>query len=238
MSIELYYWPTPNGHKIAIALEEMGLPYTVTPVNIGAGDQFKPEFLRVSPNNRIPAITDHAPADGGEPISVFESGAILIYLAEKSGKFYGTNARERIEINQWLMWQMGGLGPMAGQTHHFRIYAPKIEPDPVKLAYGVTRYTNESTRLYGVLDKRLADRDFIAGALSIADFAIWPWVLPENQGQDIDQFPNLKRYLERCDARPGFQRGKNVGAELRKPVEADDEAAKKARDVLFGQTPR
>ena len=238
MTIELHFWPTPNGRKITIALEEMGLPYTITPVNIGTGEQFAPEFLKISPNNRMPAIVDHAPADGGEPIGVFESGAILIYLGNKTGRFIGNSQRERIEITQWLMWQMGGLGPMAGQTHHFRNYAPKIEPDPVKLAYGVDRYTNETNRLYGVLNKRLADREYVAGDISIADFAIWPWVLPDAQGQDIEQFPHLKRYLAQCGAREGFIKGKAVGEELRQPLDADSEEAKKARALLFGQKAR
>lgn len=235
MTIELYYWPTPNGHKITIALEEMGLPYTIKPVNIGKGEQFAPDFLKISPNNRMPAIIDHAPADGGAPISVFESGAILIYLGNKTGQFIGSNQRERIEITRWLMWQMGGLGPMAGQAHHFRNYAPKIEPDPAKLQYGADRYTNEVNRLYGVLDKRLADRSFVAGPLSIADFAIWPWVKPESQGQDIEQFPHLKRYLATCGAREGFAKGKAVGEALHQPIDADSEEARQARAMLFGQ---
>jgi glutathione S-transferase/GST-like protein len=235
--IELYYWPTPNGWKITIALEEMGLPYVLRPVNIGTGEQFKPEFLALSPNNRMPAIVDPAAPDG-RPVSVFESGAILQYLARKTGQFYGSSGREATEIDQWLFWQMGGLGPMAGQAHHFRQYATAIEPDPEKLAYGVKRYTNEVARLYGVLNKRLADRDFVAGPLSIADFAIWPWVVPHTmQGQDLNDFPNLKAWFERCGARPGFKGGKAAGAELRSPtpLTADDEAARKAREILFGR---
>ena len=233
--VELYYWPTPNGWKVSIALEEMGLPYEMKPVNIGKGEQFAPDFLKISPNNRMPAIIDpHGPGD--EPISVFESGAILQYLARKSGQFLGSDAREQAEIESWLMWQMGGLGPMAGQTHHFRQYAPKIEPDENKLAYGVERYTNETNRLYGVLNKRLADRDFVAGPLSIADFAIWPWIVPwKMQGQDLDAFPHVRNWFERCRARDGFQAGFSLGEALRKPLQADDEDAEKARKVLFGQ---
>jgi glutathione S-transferase/GST-like protein len=233
--IDLYYWPTPNGWKITIALEEMGLPYAVHPVNIGAGDQFKPEFLAISPNNRMPAIVDHDGPDGA-PISVFESGAILQYLARRTGQFGGANEREQAEVESWLMWQMGGLGPMAGQTHHFRQYAPKMEPDPAKLEYGVNRYTNETGRLYGVLNKRLADREFVAGALSIADFAIWPWIVPwQMQGQELDAFPNVRAWFERCRAREAFQRGFKVGEELRRPLQADDKEAERARQVLFGQ---
>ena len=236
--IELYYWPTPNGWKVSIALEEMNLPYEMKPVNIGTGEQFQPDFLKISPNNRMPAIIDPEGPDG-QPISVFESGAILQYLGRKSGKFLGANAREQAEIESWVMWQMGGLGPMAGQTHHFRQYAPKIEPDPAKLEYGVNRYTNETNRLYGVLNKRLADRDFVAGPLSIADFAIWPWIVPwQMQGQDLDSFPNVRAWFERCRQREAFQTGFKLGEELRKPLQADDKAAEAARKVLFGQTAR
>lgn len=233
--IQLYYWPTPNGWKISIALEEMGLPYTVEPVNIGAGDQFKPEFLSLSPNNRMPAIVD-PDGPGGAPISVFESGAILAYLGRKTGAFYPADERGRAEVDQWLFWQMAGLGPMAGQAHHFLNYAPKIEPDPEKLIYGQQRYSNEVNRLYGVLERGLADgRDFIAGEYSIADMAIWPWVLPEHQGQNIDDFPKLKAYMERVGARPAVQRGRAVGEELRGDLGADSKEAEKARAVLFGQ---
>jgi glutathione S-transferase len=236
--IELHYWPTPNGHKISIALEEMGLPYAVHPVNIGTGEQFAPEFLKISPNNRMPAIVDPDGPDG-EPISIFESGAILLYLARKTGLFGGANMRERAEVESWLMWQMGGVGPMAGQANHFRHYAPTIEPDPEKLRYGQDRYTNEMNRLFGVLDTRLADRDFVAGPLSIADFAIWPWaVLADRVGQDLNDFPNAKAWIERCGAREGFAKGRAVGAELRKPLEADTEEGRKARALLFGQTAR
>jgi glutathione S-transferase len=238
--LELYYWPTPNGWKITIALEEIGLPYVIKPVNIGKGEQFEPSFLAISPNNRMPAIVDHSAPDG-HAVSVFESGAILQYLARKSGQFYGANGREATEIDQWLFWQVGGLGPMCGQAHHFRIYASAIEPDPEKLAYGVKRYTNEVNRLYGVLNKRLADRDFVAGPLSIADFAIWPWIVPYKlQGQDLAEFPHLDAWFRRCGEREGFRVGRAVGDELRAPtpLNADDEEAKKARAMLFGQTAR
>ncbi|MCW0181068.1 MAG: glutathione S-transferase N-terminal domain-containing protein [Zavarzinia sp.] len=227
--IELYYWPTPNGWKISIMLEECGLPYAVKTVNIGKGEQFEPAFLAISPNNRMPAIVDTAPADGGAPISVFESGAILQYLGRKTGKFYPQDERGRVETEQWLFWQMGGLGPMAGQAHHFRQYAPE------KIDYGINRYTNEVNRLYGVMNKRLADRPFLAGDYSIADMAAWPWVVPyKNQGQDLDDFPNLKRWFETIEDRPAVQKGFAVGKELRKPI-TDNEEAKK---VLFGQKAR
>src|SRR6187402_3317706 len=192
--IDVHYWPTPNGHKITITQEEMGLPYEIRPLNIGRGDQFKPEFLAISPNNRMPAIVD-PDGPGGQPISVFESGAILQYLGRKYGKFYPAGERERVEVEQWLFWQVGGLGPMAGQAHHFRQYAPE------KIAYAIDRYTNECNRLYGVLDRRLADRDFLAGDYSIADMAAYPWVRPyKNQGQDLEDFPNLKRWFEAISA--------------------------------------
>ena len=233
--IELYYWPTPNGWKVSIALEEMALPYLLKPVNIGTGEQFDPAFLKISPNGRMPAIIDPEGPDGA-PISVFESGAILQYLARKSGKFYGANARQKSEIEQWLFWQMGGLGPMAGQAHHFRSYAQKIEPDPVKLEYGKTRYTNEVNRLYGVLERGLSDgREFIAGDFSIADMAIWPWILPEGQGQNLDDFPKLKAWVDRVFERPGVQAGRKLGKELRSNLGADDKQAEEARKILFGQ---
>jgi glutathione S-transferase/GST-like protein len=237
--IVLFYWPTPNGWKITIALEEMGLPYDVQGVNIGKGDQFKPDFLAISPNNRMPAIIDPEGPDGA-PISIFESGAILQYLARKTGRFAGSNAREQAEVESWLMWQMGGLGPMAGQTHHFRQYAAKIEPDESKLEYGRQRYTNETNRLYGVLDRRLADRPYVAGELSIADFAIWPWIVPyRNQGQDLDDFPHLKEWFARCGERPGFKAGFAVGADMRKAtLTSDSKEADEARRILFGQTAR
>jgi glutathione S-transferase len=237
--IELHYWPTPNGWKISIALEEMGLPYEMIAVNIGAGAQFKPEFLAISPNNRMPAIVDPEGPDG-QPISIFESGAILQYLARKTGKFYGATERDRVNIDQWVMWQMGGLGPMAGQTHHFRQYAPAIISDQRQIAYGAVRYTNETNRLYGVLEKQLAGQDFICGQLSIADFAAWPWVVPwKNQGIILDEFPNLKAWFERVGARESVQAGFKLGAELRSAgLAASGKSAEEARKVLFGQRAR
>jgi GST-like protein len=227
--IELYYWPTPNGWKISIMLEECGLPYTVHSVNIGKGDQFKPDFLAISPNNKMPAIVD-PDGPGGEPISIFESGAILQYLGRKTGRFYPTDERRRVEVDQWLFWQMGGFGPMLGQAHHFRIYAPE------KIPYAVDRYTNETNRLYGVLDRRLAGRDFVAGEYSIADMAIFPWAkLWERQGQDIEQFPNVRRWLDANLARPAVQRGLAVNAADRAATNMDDLAV---RAVLFGQRAR
>lgn len=227
--IELYYWPTPNGWKITIMLEETGLPYEVKPVNIGRGEQFQPAFLAISPNNRMPAIVDTAPDDGSTPVSVFESGAILQYLGRKTGQFYPSAERERVEVEQWLFWQMGGLGPMAGQAHHFRQYAPE------KIDYGINRYTNEVNRLYGVMNKRLADREFLAGAYSIADMAAWPWVVPyKNQGQDLEDFPHLKRWFEAIQARPAVKKGFAIGKELRRNLNDDEEAKK----VLFGQKAR
>jgi len=199
--IDLYYWTTPNGHKITLFLEEMGLPYTIHPVNLGRGDQFKPEFLAISPNNRIPAIVDHAPAGGGTPLSVFESGAILLYLAEKTGKFLPPDLRGRFEVLEWLFWQVGGLGPMAGQNHHFRQYAPE------KIAYAIDRYVHETGRLYAVLNKQLKDRPFIAGDYSIADMASYPWIVShDNQGQRLEDFPNLKRWFEQIRDRPATRR--------------------------------
>ena len=237
--IALHYWPTPNGWKISIALEEMGLPYELKAVNIGAGEQFTPDFLRISPNNRMPAIVDPEPLGGGEPVSVFESGAILQYLAEKAGRFGGADARARVEVTQWLFWQMGGLGPMAGQTHHFRQYAPAMFADSRTTAYGAIRYTNETHRLYGVLDKRLADREFVAGEYSIADMAIWPWIVPwKMQGIELDAFPDLKRWFEAVGAREGVKRGMKLGEELRKPLQASGKDAEKARAMLFGQRAR
>lgn len=237
--IALHYWPTPNGWKVSIALEEMGLPYEMIPVNIGTGEQFRPEFLAISPNNRMPAIVDPDGPDG-QPISVFESGAILQYLARKTGRFYGETERDRVEIDQWVMWQMGGLGPMAGQTHHFRQYAPAIIADQRQIAYGAIRYTNETHRLYGVLDKRLEGRDFVCGQLSIADFMIWPWIVPwKNQGVILEQFPNLRTWFERVGARESVQKGFKLGAELRSAgLQASGKAAEEARKVLFGQRAR
>ena len=194
--IDLYYWPTPNGWKISIALAEFALPYKLHLINIGKGDQFDPDFLKIAPNNRMPAITDHDGPDG-KPISIFESGAILQYFGRKTGKFFGRNERERVEIEQWLMWQMGGVGPMAGQAHHFIKYAPTMDP-PQDLPYAKDRYRNEVSRLYGVLDRRLRNREYVAGDYSIADMAIWPWAsLWNGQEQDIDEFPNMAAWLER-----------------------------------------
>lgn len=224
--IELYYWPTPNGWKVSIILEELGLPYSVHPVNITKGEQFAPDFLKISPNNRMPAIIDTAPKDGGAPISVFESGAIMQYLAEREGKFYPTDIRQRVAVNEWLFWQIGGLGPMAGQAHHFRNYAPE------KVQYGIDRYTNEVTRLYGVMDRRLEGRDYLAGEYSIADMAAWPWILPQSQGQNLDDFPNLKAWVERIGARPAVQKGKALGRDLR---EQNPITSEESRKVLFGQ---
>ena len=224
--IDLYYWPTPNGWKITIMLEECGLPYKLIPVNIGKGEQFKPEFLAISPNNRMPAIVDHDPPGGGEPVAVFESGAILLYLAEKTGKFMPKDLRGRYQVTEWLMWQMGGLGPMCGQNHHFGNYAPE------KIPYAIDRYVRETGRLYGVLDKQLKGRDYITGAYSIADMACWPWIVPyERQGQKLEDFPNVKAWFERMKARPAVSKGWAVGRELRQPN--FDEEAKK---ILFGQS--
>ncbi|MFO1071458.1 MAG: glutathione S-transferase N-terminal domain-containing protein [Geminicoccaceae bacterium] len=227
--IDLHYWPTPNGHKVTLFLEEAGLPYTILPVDIGRGEQFRPEFLAIAPNNRMPAIVDHAPADGGGPLSLFESGAILLYLAEKTGQFIPADLRGRAEVLQWLFWQMGGLGPMAGQNHHFAHYAPE------KLPYAINRYVNETNRLYGVLDQRLADRPFVAGeAYSIADMASYPWIVPHaNQGQDLAEFPNLKRWFDAIGARPATVRAYETGERYRRRDATVDEEAKK---VLFGQT--
>ncbi|MFQ5415589.1 MAG: glutathione S-transferase N-terminal domain-containing protein [Myxococcota bacterium] len=224
--IDLYYWPTPNGWKISIALEEMELDYEVKYVNIGRGEQFEPEFLAISPNNRMPAIVDHAPEGGGDPVAIFESGAILIYLAEKSGRFLPTDLRGRSDVLQWLMWQMGGLGPMLGQNHHFKIYAP--EPIP----YAIDRYTNETRRLYSVLDGQLAEREYICGDVSIADMACWSWVVPhERQGIDFRDYPNVGRWYEKMKTRPALRRGFDLGKDIRKA--GMDEQAK---SVLFGQT--
>lgn len=235
--IELWYWPTPNGWKVSIALEEMGLPYELKPVNIGRGEQFEPAFQAISPNGRMPAIVDPDGPDG-QPLSIFESGAILQYLALKSGQFYPEDVRKRVEVDQWLFWQVGGLGPMAGQTHHFRQYAPAMIKDQRQIAYGVRRYTDETHRLYGVLDRRLADREFVAGDYSIADMAIWPWILPTHQGQDLAEFPNLAAWLDRVGARPGVKAGRAVGDELRGNLGAAGKDAEDARKLLFGQRAR
>ena len=235
--LELWYWPTPNGWKVSIALEEMGLPYEVKPVNIGAGEQFTPEFLAISPNNRMPALVDPEGPDG-KPLSIFESGAILQYLGNKSGQFYPADVRARAEVDQWLFWQVGGLGPMAGQTHHFRQYAPALIKDQRQIAYGVRRYTDETNRLYGVLNTRLADRDYVAGDYSIADMAIWPWILPGPQGQDLEAFPHLKGWMERVSARAAVQAGRAVGDDLRRDLGASGKQAEQARKMLFGQRAR
>ena len=230
--IDLHYWPTPNGWKITIALHEMGLEYRLRLVDISAGDQFEPEFLAIAPNNRMPAIVDPDGPDG-KPISVFESGAILQYLGRKTGLFYGSGERERVEIEQWLMWQMGGVGPMAGQAHHFLKYAPAMEP-PNDLPYAKDRYRNEVERLYGVLERRLADRDYVAGPYSIADMAIWPWAsLWEGQQQDIANFPHMKAWLDRVGARPAVKAGRAVEEGRRSNV-ADE---KKSHAILFGKRP-
>jgi GST-like protein len=234
--IELHYWPTPNGYKITIMLEELGVPYTVKYVNIGRGEQFEPSFLKIAPNNRMPAIVDpEGPSSngkwGGEPISIFESGAILQYLGRKFGKFYPADERGRVEVDQWLFWQMGGLGPMAGQAHHFRQYAPE------KIPYAIDRYTNECNRLYGVMNKRLANRRFLAGDYSIADMACIGWVRPyKNQGQDLEDFPNLKRWFETIMARPAVERAVAVGKEERERSNLADD--KEAQKILFGQRAR
>jgi GST-like protein len=224
--IDIYSWATPNGHKVHIMLEECGLSYMVHAVDIGAGDQFKPEFLRISPNNKIPAIVDSEGPDG-RPISLFESGAILIYLAGKTGKFLPHDVRGKYETLQWLMFQMGGVGPMLGQAHHFRLYAPE------KIDYAIQRYSNEAKRLYSVMDTQLSRNAYIAGAeYTIADIAIWPWLRShKNQGIDLDEFKSVKRWFDEIAERPAVQRGIEVLANLRRPL-VDD----KARDNLFGQT--
>ena len=225
--IDLYYWPTPNGHKITIFLEETGTPYRIVPINIGRGDQFKPEFLAIAPNNRMPAIVDQAPADGGEPISIFESGAILLYLAEKTGHFLPRDVRGRADVLQWLFWQMGGLGPMAGQNHHFVTYAPE------RIPYAMERYVKETSRLYAVLNKQLQSRQFIAGEYSIADMACYPWIVPyERQQQDIDAFPHLKRWFDAIAKRPAVVAAYEKGKAINSKPTVDDEAKK----ILFGQS--
>ncbi len=224
--IDLYYWTTPNGHKITLFLEETGLPHRIVPINIGKGEQFAADFLKISPNNRIPAIVDHAPADGGAPLPLFESGAILLYLADKTGQFIAPDLRGRNETIQWLFWQMGGLGPMAGQNHHFTQYAP--EPIP----YAIERYVKETARLYAVLNKRLADREFIAGDYSIADMASYPWIVPhERQRQNLDDFPHLKRWFAAIRARPATQRAYALAKRIN-PAPVVNEEAKR---ILFGQ---
>ncbi|MBY4595246.1 glutathione binding-like protein [Ottowia caeni] len=224
--IDVYTWPTPNGHKVHIMLEECGLPYRALPINIGKGDQFQPDFLKISPNNKIPAIIDPEGPDG-EPISVFESGAILLYLAEKTGRFMPASVRGRYDVLQWLMFQMGGVGPMLGQAHHFRVYAPE------KVPYAIDRYTNEARRLYGVMDRQLQSHDYIAGnEYTIADIAIFPWLRSwQNQGIDWADFPTLKAWFDRIGERPAVQRGVQVLADLRKTPHTDAE-----KEVLFGKT--
>ncbi len=226
--IDLYYWPTPNGHKITMFLEEAKLPYRLIGVNIGTGEQFKPEFLKISPNNRMPAIVDHSPADGGKPIPLFESGAILLYLAGKTGKGIPKDLRGQAEVLQWLMWQMGGLGPMLGQNHHFANYAPE------KIPYAIERYVKETSRLYGVLNKRLADRAFVAGrSYTIADMACYPWIIPDRQGQDMADFPHLARWHAAIRARPATTRAYARAKEVRPEAQAAMSEAQ--RKVLFGQ---
>jgi GST-like protein len=225
--IDLYYWTTPNGHKITIFLEETGLAYTVKPVNIGKGEQFDPAFLAISPNNRIPAIVDRDPPGGGEPIAIMESGAILLYLAGKTGRLYPDDLRGRVDVCQWLFWQMAGLGPMAGQAHHFLHYAP--EPVP----YATDRYVRECGRLYAVLNKRLADREYIGGEYSIADIACYPWVQPERQRQDMTHFPHLARWKAAIAARPAVQRAYALAKEINPAPRAP--TSDEARKILFGQ---
>lgn len=227
MTIQLYYWPTPNGHKITIFLEEAKVDYQIHPVNIAKGDQFKPEFLKISPNNRMPAIVDTAPADGGEPISIFESGAILLYLAEKTGKFLPDDLRSRKTAMEWLFWQVGGLGPMAGQNHHFNRYAPE------KIPYAIDRYVNETNRLYGVLDDRLAGKDFIAGSYSIGDMACYPWIVPySTQQQNLDDFPNLKRWFNDIASRPAVIKAYEKG----RAIAGEPTLTEESKKILFGQS--
>lgn len=225
--IELYYWSTPNGHKITIFLEESQLDYKIFPINIGKGDQFKPDFLKIAPNNRMPAIIDTRPADGGEPISVFESGAILLYLAQKTGQFIPTDLRQSTVVNEWLFWQVGGLGPMAGQNHHFNQYAPE------KLPYAIARYVNETNRLYGVLNRQLQTREYIAGEYSIADMACYPWIVPyKRQQQNLDDFPALKRWFESISSRPAVKKAYKKG----KQISSSPTVTKESKQILFGQT--
>jgi len=226
--IDLYYWPTPNSHKITMFLEETGLGYGIIPVNISKGDQFKPEFLQISPNNRMPAIVDRAPAGGGDAIAVFESGAILVYLAEKTGKLLPTDVRGRNTTLEWLVWQVAGLGPMAGQNHHFSHYAPD------KIAYAIDRYVNETNRLYGVLDRRLEQRGFVAGNdYSIADIAIYPWVVPwKRQQQNLDEFPNVRRWFDAIRSRPATARAYEKGS----PYSNSPAVTEEGKKILFGQT--
>lgn len=224
--IDLYYWPTPNGWKVSIMLEETGLGYEVKYVDIGAGDQFRPDFLRISPNNRMPAIIDHDPAGGGAPLAIFESGAILQYLAEKTGRFMPKEVSGKYDVLQWLYWQVGGLGPMAGQNHHFNMYAPE------KIPYAIDRYIKETNRLYGVIERRLQDRPFLASEYSIADIASFPWILPyERQGQKLEDFPKLKAWFETIRSRPAVTRGVDLGRNRRAQTMSEE-----AKKILFGQT--
>ena len=226
--IDLYYWTTPNGHKISIFLEEAGLPYTVRPIHIGKGEQFAPDFLAIAPNNRIPAIVDHAPADGGAPIPLFESGAILLYLADKTQRFVPQDLRGRNDALQWLFWQMGGLGPMAGQNHHFGSAAPE------RIPYAIDRYVRETARLYGVLDRRLADREFVAGDYSIADMASYPWIVSHaKQQQDLGDFPHLRRWFDTIRARPAVQRAYALVDTVNPPGAPQPSAEEQAR-ILYG----
>jgi GST-like protein len=227
--IDLHYWTTPNGHKITIFLEETGLPYKIVPIAIGKGEQFKPEFLAISPNNRIPAMVDNAPADGGKPVSVFESGAMLLYLADKTGKFIAGDLRGRTATLEWLFWQMGGLGPMSGQNNHFSNYAVE------KIPYAMARYRDEVNRLYGVMNKRLAVVNYLAGDYSIADMACYPWVVPyERQGQALEDFPNLKRWFEAIKARPAVARAYELAPKINPNPPGVRTAEQRA--ILFGQT--
>ena len=224
--LDLYYWPTPNGHKITLFLEEAGLPYRVIPVNIGRGEQFSPEFLKIAPNNRIPAIVDHSPSDGGQPMPLFESGAILVYLAEKTGRFLPSSGRERAVAMQWLFWQMAGLGPMAGQNHHFSHYAPE------KIPYAINRYVTETARLYRVLNGHLASRRFIGREYSIADMAIYPWIVQhERQGQNLNDYPHLRDWFQMVAARPATIKAYAVASTIETQPVMDDEAKR----ILFGQ---
>ncbi|MDB6088916.1 MAG: thiol:disulfide oxidoreductase [Gammaproteobacteria bacterium] len=225
--IDVHYWTTPNGHKITMFLEETGLPYRILPVDISKGAQFDPAFLAIAPNNRIPAIVDHAPAGGGAPVSIFESGAILLYLAEKTGRLLPTDPRGRVEVTEWLFWQMAGLGPMAGQNHHFGRYAPE------KIPYAIERYTKETNRLYGVLNKRLAARPFVAGDYSIADIACYPWIVPyEAQGQKLEDFPHLKKWFETIRDRAATVRAYDKA----KSINTQATVTEESRRILFGQT--
>jgi GSH-dependent disulfide-bond oxidoreductase len=222
--IDLYFWPTPNGQKVSIFLEETGLPYNVIPINIGKGDQFEPKFLEVSPNNKIPAIVDHE-GPGGKPISIFESGAILMYLAEKTGKFMPADTRGRWQVTEWVMFQMGTVGPMLGQANHFRNYAPE------KLQYAIDRYTNESKRIFNVMDRRLTGRDYLAGEYSIADMACWPWIVTRKKGGEYDEFVNLNRWADAIGERPAVKRGMAV---LMDTIQRGGGMDAKAKEILFG----